>query len=176
MKLIRIEEPLIDESTQLKIRSLFDQCFPQYPSVRTYLKQLPNFRYLSFENEQLIGHLAVEYRMIRVSDEVCSIFGIVDFCIDEQYQLRRIGSQMLHELETLAKQCRIDFLVLQASEPAFYLHQGFQQADNLCRWLLIQEHQSIGLSQRRLPDSLMYKPLGNKTWENGLVDFLGSLF
>jgi hypothetical protein len=65
---------------------------------------------------------------------------------------------------------------LLAQLDTFYEKKGYQPADNPCRWLFIQNHEAIGLVSRKLPNSLLYKPIGDKKWGQGLVDFLGYMF
>lgn len=172
----RIEEFQIDSNTHQHIQTLFSHCFPEYPRGRSYYKQVPTFRYLEWEEDQLIAHLGIDYRMINVAGQIVAIFGIVDLCVAESHQSQKIAAHLLQEAETLARQNQIDFLVLVSSEHDYYRKHGFALVQNTCRWLLISEHQTLGVGHRRIEESLMVKPLGAKQWSEGLVDFLGAIF
>ena len=172
----RIEEHQISDTDHIKIQALFAQCFPEYPKERSFFKQVPSFRYLVWDEDVLVANLGVDHRMINMNDELVSIFGIVDLCVSIQFQSQQIASTLLAQLEELARQSNIDFLVLVTGEHQFYRKQGFELVQNTCRWLIINRDKSLGIGHRRISESLMVKPLGIKSWEEGLVDFLGVIF
>ncbi|MEM1323221.1 MAG: GNAT family N-acetyltransferase [Bacteroidota bacterium] len=176
MRIQRIEEFKISRRKRKAIGELLGRCFPEYPGQRTYYKQIPAFRYLVWADQRLVGHLAVEHRMMNVGGEIASIFGIVDLCVDQEFQSRKIASQLLQTLEDLGRKHKIDFLVLAAQEYELYENNGFHLVSNTCRWLMINEHQTLGVNHRSIDDCLMVKALGSKQWKSGLVDFLGHVF
>ncbi|MCB0580597.1 MAG: GNAT family N-acetyltransferase [Phaeodactylibacter sp.] len=176
MKLQHLQEYEIDEATEQAIAGLLGDCFPEYPNGRIYYKQLPDFRFLCWEDGALIAHMAVEHRMIGNDGQPCRIFGVVDLCVAEAFQHRRLASRLLSELTILGLRHRVDFLLLMAKDHSLYLSNGFRLATNTCQWLMISEHQTLGIAHRRVKSSLMVKPLGKKEWRPGLVDFLGHVF
>ena len=134
----RIEEYKIGARTHDKIRDLLRRGFTGYPADRSYFQQIPTFRYLVYQEKQLIGHMAVEHRMINMSEEVYAIFGIVDFCVDPDFQSLRIATHLLSEVEAEARKYGIDFLVLVAKDHGLYEKMGYQLRENICRWLIIE--------------------------------------
>lgn len=176
MKLERLCEFEIGETTEAAIAGLLGQCFPDYPRGRIYYKQLPDFRFLCWENNTLIAHMAVEHRMVNNDGQALRIFGISDLCVAEPFQHRRLASRLISELALLGLRHRIDFLLLMAKDHGLYLSNGFQLVANTCRWLMINEHQSLGIAHRRVQSSLMVKALGKKEWRPGLADLLGYVF
>lgn len=172
----RIEEFQIDEATHRTIWRLLQEAFPGYPEERSFFKQLPDFRYLLWEGDELAAHMAVEHRLINNADQLLYIFGVVDLCVAASFQQQKLASRLLEELTQLGKQHRIDFIVLQANEAKLYENNGFQLQENLCQWLLITQNKTLGVARRRIEQSLMVKPLGHKVWKPGLVDFLGHVF
>jgi len=175
-EIVRKEESGIGQQLKLSISQLLGQSFPGYPSGRIYYRQLPSFRYLASDGDELVGHLAVEHRMINAGGVPASIFGIADHCVAAGWQHRKIGSALLKAAEEDAISGEIDFLVLISSERGFYEQAGFSVEGNICRWVSIGDHVSIGLVQGRLPGSLLVKPLSGKKWGEGVVDFLGYMF
>ena len=176
MNIQRIEEFQISTATHQQIQTLFADCFPEYPKDRTYFKQVPTFRYLVWEKDRLVGHLGVDHRIIRVGNQSVSIMGIVDLCVDPAFQSQKIASNLIHQLDTLSQKHQIDFLVLVTGDHNYYRKHGFQLVQNVCRWLIINNHQMLGIGHRRIEESLMVKPLGDKPWNTGLIDFLGHIF
>jgi len=52
-------------------------------------------RALQYEGDLLVGYLGLDYRVIKVGDEVYKVLGIIDFCVDEQYRGKGIGTLMV---------------------------------------------------------------------------------
>jgi len=176
MEIRRIEEFEIDPTIEKSIQELLRKCFVEYPRNRTYYKQIPSFRYLVYKEKELIGHMAVEHRMMNIGGIVAKVFGVVDICISTDFQHQKVGSTLLQSLEDLGKKHAIDFIVLIAQDHQFYQSNGYHLHTNTCRWLMINEHQTLGVNHRNIDDSLMIKTLGDKKWNQGLVDFLGYAF
>jgi len=176
MDIQRIEEFRITPDQKEAIQQLLVDCFPGYPLGRTYFKQLPNFRYLVFKKEQVIAHLAVEHRMIALDQKPYAIFGVVDICVAPEHRKQNIAATLLDQLENLGRKHLIDFIILTASENQLYLNNGYQIQSNTCRWLFINDHQTLGVKNHHLSDALLVKSLGGKEWTPGVVDFLGTVF
>jgi GNAT superfamily N-acetyltransferase len=173
----RIEEFRIDPSAAAAIQRLLRACFPDYPPNRTYFRQIPNFRFLAWHGDgQLVGHCAIEHRLINNAGVVLRIFGIADLCVAPPQQHHRLATRLLGETEALARAHGIDCLLLLAKEHGLYLNNGFVAVDNPGKWLLIQNDQTLGVARRSLENSLLVKPLGERIWQSGLVDFLGHIF
>ena len=176
MEIKRIEEFAVDQKTSLKIEALLRDAFPDYPSGRIYFKQIPDFRYLVWEQQKLVGHMAVEYRLINVDGQVVPIFGVVDLCVANAFQHNNIASNLLSELAELGKKNAVEFIVLIAKDKELYRKNGFRSVKNTCKWLLINNHQTFGVGFRRIGDDLMIKGIGTMEWKEGVVDFLGPIF
>jgi len=85
MDIQRIEEFKITSSQKEAIQLLLSECFSGYPKDRTYYKQLPTFRYLAFQKDQLIGHLAVDHRMIAINQQQIRTKTSTRFCPTHRY-------------------------------------------------------------------------------------------
>ena len=176
MRIKRIEEFKVNKKQHSEISELLKLCFSSYPANRSFYKQFPSFRFLVFKEKKLIAHLAIIHRMIKVGETSAVIFGVSDLGVHPDFQHKKIASALLSELETLGEKYKIDFITLIAQDQKFYTKNGFQAVNNNCRWLIINEIQSLGLAQRSLDNALMIKPLSEKRWGHGMVDFQGSLF
>lgn len=170
-----VEEFRIDRNLEQSIRKLLQDSFQSYPD-RHYYKQVPNFRFYVMDQDHLIAHVAVEHRIIGMAKEPKSIFGIVDLCVAKDYKNRGIARELLKRVETLGQECEIDFAVLFADDDRLYSQVGYQHISNVCRWLMINEHQTIGVAKRSLSDCMMAKSLGNQHWVEGEVDLMGTVF
>jgi hypothetical protein len=83
---------------------------------------------------------------------------------------------MLAEVTELARTCGMDFIILFADDDRIYTRDGWARAGNLCSWLRIDEHTTLGLASREDTGALMVKATGQQAWPEGDVDLLGHLF
>ena len=176
VQILEVEEYRISPETRLLIAGLLGRTFPGYPNGQTYYMQLPAFRILAMQENKLIGQMAVEHRMINVGGTLFRIFGVADFCVDPAFRRQKTGTHLLEHLERLGAMASVDFVVLVAINHVFYELNGFFPVDNPCRWVAIRNHQTSGLVQDHLSGDLLVKPISGKKWEEGLVDFLGTIF
>ncbi|MFG2606564.1 GNAT family N-acetyltransferase [Streptomyces sp. NPDC048514] len=157
-----------------QIHGLLDECFPEYPG-RDYFKQLPQFRYLAWGDGGLVGHVGVEHRMIRNGSTPLRVFGLVDLCVTASARSQGLASRLISEIESDARSSGADAVILFADDPRVYLANGYRCVRNDGRWLMINEHETLGIAEKPL-DALMVKTLSGKRWESGVVDMLGYLF
>ena len=83
---------------------------------------------------------------------------------------------MLNHLEENCITYEINFLILVAEDRSLYKKRGFQSVSNTVRWLLINDHQSLGVMHGKLDKSLMVKATGKLKWNDGLLDLMGGVF
>ncbi len=177
MRTEKVPEYALSSAQEQEIRQLLDRSFEAYPPDRIHFRQLPDWRLLGYEAEgRLIGHLAVEYRIVNLAGDPIRVFGVVDLCIDPQFRGQHLAGQLLDELSGLAVGSKVDFIILVTSATGFYEPHGFVPVDNPCLWLMIQNDQSLGLVQRRLGPGLMVKATGARRWTGGTLDLLGHIF
>jgi ribosomal protein S18 acetylase RimI-like enzyme len=120
--------------------------------------------------------MGIEHRVITNTGIPSRIFGLIDVCVASSYRSQKIATTLLQQIEELGRTSKIDFLVLFADDSRLYAENGYQRVVNLCRWLKVDEHQIIGVSEESLSDCMMVKQLGEQTWQSGIVDLLGYLF
>ncbi len=176
MTITQQEEYNISQKLAASVNGLLQTCFPGFPPDRNYFKSMPSFRLLAWKKKKLVGHLAVVFRIIKIGSTTARVFGISDVCVHPDHRSNNVGSILLEHLEGLCSGYHIDFLLLIAQDHGLYKKQGFRPVDNTCRWLLINDHQSLGIMHGQLDKSLMVKTTGSLKWNGGLVDFLGGVF
>ncbi len=169
-----MEEFRLSRKEEEAIQQLLKAAYSVYPE-RTYFRQLPDFRYLVWEGEELLAQMSVAYRLVNNGGQLLRVFGIADLCVAPEHQHRQLGSQLLERLDALGRESACDFILLMASEPAFYRRHGFEPVSNTCRWLLLHREETLGIAQRSIDQALMVKPLGDKRWREGLVDLMGPM-
>jgi ribosomal protein S18 acetylase RimI-like enzyme len=177
MKIVRKIEFDIEPDAHKQIIELRNLCFPDNHKNRSYYKQLPHFRYLTYDNDFLIGHMGVDHRVISVGDSIFKIFGVIDLCVLPNYRGQGIATQLLTLLSTLAEEKAIDFLLLVADSDKLYTKNGFSYISSYCSFLRIHEHKNYGVALEKIDNDFMIKPIGTKTWnQSELMDLLGYRF
>jgi len=167
-------EHAIAPAMHAEIRAVLDECFPGYPA-RSYFKQLPHFRYLGRSGGQLVAHMGVDHRVVNNGGRVLQVFGIIDLCVTASARSRGHARTLLEEVEDLGRRSALDAVLLFADDPRLYLAAGYRRAPAVVRWLMVNEHEGIGIAERPV-DELMVKTLNDRDWGPGTVDLLGYLF
>ncbi|TVR89876.1 MAG: N-acetyltransferase [Saprospirales bacterium] len=171
-----IKEYKLDPEMAAKIAYLLQGSFSGYPRGKHFLHQLPSFRLLAESKDTLEGHVAIHHRIISCGEMIYNIFGISDLCVTEKSRKTGIATDLMTKLEQMAVEAQIDFLVLVTNVHEFYAKNGFERAENVCRWVMVQNNKSLGLVRRRVEDGLMYKKLSDLDWPNGELDLMGHIF
>lgn len=172
-----IDEFRLTAHQQSKVKTLLQTCFgtPQSAVTRIYYKQIPSRRLLVWHNDDLIGHMGSEHRVVSAARIPLKIFGVIDLCVQPECRSAGIASSMLQWLENLGKQYGIEFIILFALNPCLYERNGYFAPANPLRWTKIHDHEIIGIGEEVLPE-LMVKQLGDRSWPEGLIDLLGYQF
>lgn len=176
LKIEQVDEYAIDADTAQQIGHLLEESFPAYPQDRIYFRQVPTFRLIVKSEDQIIGQVGIDFRIMNNDNQLLRTFGIVDLCVRESARHKGIAAALIDRVESIGRNHDIDFLILWAKDQPFYEKRGFQEVNNPCRWLLIQNHQSYGLVHRRFGEGLMVMRLAEKEWRNGTLDYLGHIF
>ncbi|HAT7741654.1 TPA: GNAT family N-acetyltransferase [Vibrio vulnificus] len=165
----------VTEAQHKAIEALRNQSFPANKANRSYYKQLPHMRALQYEGDMLVGYLGLDYRAVKVGDEVYKVLGIIDFCVAEQYRGKGIGSLMLSEVSLFAKGKAVDFIMLISELDEFYLKHGYSKVEAVHSWLRLHEHTNYGVAVEHI-DELFIKSVSGKEWTKGHLDWLGYMY
>ena len=173
---LRVAEAEIGSELSGQLQSLLRACFPGYPS-RSYFKLPPHFRYIAMRSNGVVaGQMGVELRVIRVGDSVVRTFGVVDLCVRGSERSRGLASMLLAEVTAFARACEMAFVILFADDGRLYARNGWAHVTNLCSWVKIHDHTTLGLARQEDPGVMMVKAVGNRAWPEGDADLLGHLF
>ncbi|WP_214693799.1 MULTISPECIES: GNAT family N-acetyltransferase [unclassified Exiguobacterium] len=167
-----IGEALDKQLTELLVKS-FE---PLYPN-RRYFKQLPHLRLIAYEDEQIIGQVGLDFRMMNMKGKPIHVLGIIDLCVREEARGRGVGRELMEKIIALGEEYSIDFLLLFADRPDLYERVGFHTVSNTCTWLQIDDENQTtrGIGEARF-EELMIRQAGDKRWTDGKLDLLGYLY
>jgi len=176
MKIIKLNEYDIDNEAENDLQNLLIECFPDvYPLDRMYYKQMPHFRYLAYDEETLIAQVGLDYRAMNLNGSAIKVLGIIVLCVKKEYRGKNLASILLNKIDDFAKLHNVDFLLLFADTETVYLRNGFIRTKNICKWLKINEYETLGIGEEAI-EELMVKKIGQKEWEDGYLDLLGYLY
>lgn len=179
MKIEKVFEYDISNELEAAIQGLLIDSFPDiYPKDRIYFKQLPHFRFLAFNEEnQLIGHVGLEYRVMNLNGRAVKILGLIDLCVSQNCRSQGVGSKLLLEVDKFSEGRNIDFILLFTDKMNFYLRNGYKPVKNKCKWMKIDyETQTTNGIGHEEVDQLMIKEVGKAAWSGGDLDFLGYFY
>ncbi len=167
----RVAELAVGTALAREITGLLRECFPGYPD-REYYKLPPQYRFLA-DDGRLAGQLGFGLRVIRVGTEVLRVLAVEDVCVRRDARSRGVASRLLTEVTALARDARVDFLVLFADDERLYSRHGWVGVDNPVTWLKIHEHRTLGVAEPVPVAAMMVRPAQDATWPTGEVDLLG---
>lgn len=124
----------------------------------------------------LLAQMGVEHRVITNTGIAVRIFGLIDLCVTASHRGEKIATTLLQQVEALGRSNSVDFLLLFADDARLYLENGYERANNTCRWMKVDEHQTLGIGEESMSDCMLIKQIGEQKWQTGIVDLLGYLF
>ncbi|WP_231637301.1 GNAT family N-acetyltransferase [Paenibacillus sp. FJAT-27812] len=179
LKIDKVFEYGIGNELEASIQQLLTDSFPfLYPRDRIYFKQLPQFRFLAFNQEnQLIGQVGLDYRVMNLNGKPVRVLGVIDLCVSPNARSQGVGSTLLLEIDKFSVGRYIDFILLFADNMTLYLRNGYRPVKNKCKWVKIDNETQIttGIGLEQL-DELMIKKVGKIDWVEGELDLLGYLY
>lgn len=179
LNILKVFDYELTDDIRADLRKLLGECFADldYPSDREYFKQIPHFRLIAMDEMRLIAQVGLDYRVMNLDGVPIKVLGIIDLCVAEAYRSQGIASLMLLEIEKFSENKDVDFLLLVADNSSLYLKNGFRSHNNNCKWMKIDEKQSISFGMgHEMISEIMVKQLGNKEWHDGELDLLGYLY
>lgn len=180
MELQFINEFQISKSDSEEINSFLKRCFPDIDyEGRDHFKQLPHYRILAKDKGKIIGQLGIDFRVMNLNGQAISVFGVIDLCVDPQFQNRGIGKALMNELEIIAKNSsdKVDCLFLVTGDPPYYERLGFRITNLTTTWLKLDSFNNYGVSTEKIADAFfMVKEISDRKWVDGDLDLLGYMY
>ena len=177
MEIKQVQEFEVNGALDGQLRELLQASFePHYPN-RLYFKQLPHLRLIAFAEDRVIGQVGLDYRVMNLGGEPVRVLGIIDLCVHEDVRGKGVGRKLVEAVIALGERKAVDFVLLFADRDDLYVKAGFVHANNPCTWLQINDQQltTHGIGEDTFTE-LMIRPVGDKSWTEGTLDFLGYLY
>lgn len=142
---------------------------------RSFYKQRNHLRLVARDNGQLVGHIGVVFRVIRLGDRLAPILGLADVATAPDREGQGVASALLHETEKFAKDTQAAFILLFGDHP-IYEKRGFMPVKNTLRFLRIEDSRSEEIVTMPTK-SLHIMAVADLPWDDKAeVDLLGYIF
>jgi predicted N-acetyltransferase YhbS len=174
MQIERIDEVRLTAADEAQISVLIARAYDHDFGGRSYNQQRHHVRILA-RAPDIIGHMALTYRDIRVADVLTPIYGLAEVATDPDHRGRGIASAMLQAAIAEAKTSPAQFLLL-FGDAGLYSAAGFRPATHRLHYTVLNGARTRR-THRLLSRGLMVLPLRDQTWPDGAdLDMLGHLF
>ncbi|MCA0953694.1 GNAT family N-acetyltransferase [Mameliella alba] len=167
-----IAEPDLSLSDEARIADLLRQCFPTDFGGRSFYQQRPHMR-LVWRDRQILSHLSLFLRAIRLGDELVDVLGIGDVATAPDARGCGHATALLDHAVHKAGRARFAILI---GDRTLYDRAGFVAQSNPFRHLRIEGARTVEITDQTSP-FLRVRPLADSAWPKAeRVDFLGPLF
>ena len=166
----------LDPDTQGQIASLLPAAFNETFSGGHYFLHPHHLRLLARDAAgQIIGHLAVQLRSVRIGSEIWPFAGVADVAVAPSAQGQGVGQRLIDE--AIAEMRRRDVpLMLLFGASGIYRRAGFADARNLVTYADVDRAGSHGIIRAARHD-LMAQWLDGRAWDHRpALDLLGPKF
>lgn len=175
MQIDRIFEPDLSSANETAIAALLDAAFGGGYEGRSFYQQRPSVRFLLGDGKDIIGHIAICYRSVRLGERLLTVGGLIDVAVQPSRQGQGHAKQLLTDVEAWARNTKADALVLFGDHPV-YAAMGYQSKSNVQRYTQLVGASTGEVEERSRP-GLMVLPLRTLDWdENEVLDLLGFRF
>lgn len=175
MQVERIEEMRLTPADEAAIARLLAAAFDTGFGGRSFYQNRQHVRFVIRDREQVIGHMALGLRAIRMGDQLVTAAGLAEVATDPAHRGKGIASTLMTAVIAEAKASIADFLILFGDQP-LYAGTGFETKPN--RTLSVSMHGArTGAQETRQDDGLMVLQLRDIPWDDtALVDLVGFAF
>jgi predicted acetyltransferase len=163
----------VDVSAELdkQIRTLLCNCFikdqdTQVFSRQRYYNEMPEHRYMLWDKDHLIAHVAVHDKQVLIDDIRYPICAVAEVCVHPSYRKQGIVNIILEKIHLIRMEYGDAYSILFGDEEV-YSSSGYRCVDNLKALNLSQDWNVMGHTMVHVL---------NKKWPKGEVKLVGIPF
>lgn len=175
MQIERIDEYNLTTEDETRIHTLLVRAFDEDFGGRSFHQQRHHIRYIARDGDNIIGHMSLCYRSIRMGDALVRIMGLGDVSTDPDHQGKGIASALMSETLKEARASQADFYLLFGVRP-MYAGNGFRAVPNHVTHTELYGARTGKIATATNP-SLMVLQLRGSAWDDTApIDLLGFSF
>ena len=175
MQIERIEELRLTPADDAAIARLLKAAFGTDFGGRSFYQNRHHVRLVMRDGAQIIGHMALGLRAIRVGDRLVNAAGLAEVATDPAHRGKGIASALMTATIAEAQASIADFLILFGDQD-LYAGVGFETKPN--RSLSIAMYGArTGQHEHRQNEGLMVMQLRETVWDDTAeIDLMGFAF
>lgn len=171
-----IPEHQLTNADDAAIATLLARCFRTDFGGRSFFQTRHSWRHVLRHDRQIIAHLAVQLRAVRLGGDLVTIAGIADVATDPGHRGKGHAATLLQAALTTARYSPARHVLLFGTA-ALYPAAGFRPASNPLTYLDLTGATTGSLHRDRSEDHLQVLDLGPQVWDAiKPLDLLGGLF
>lgn len=175
MQIERIEEMRLTRADDVAIGRLLDAAFNTEFNGRSFYQNRHHTRLLVRQGGDVIGHMAVSVRAIRMGDTLCHAAGLAEVATHPDHRGEGIATALMHAAIGEARASVADFFVLFGDQP-LYAASGFVPFDNVVARQDMTDARGGAIKTDR-KDKLMVMSLSDLAWDpTARIDLMGFAF
>ena len=160
---------------EAQIARLLARSFATDFGGRSYFQQRPYFRLIWREGGQIIGHMAVMMRAIRLGGALVDVAGLADVATDPDHRGKGIAAGLLRATIAQVHRTQANYFVLFGTAALYGAH-GFFSAANMITYTDLRGAVTGAVKMEKAQE-LRVLPLSGRDWPGDApVDLLGHLF
>lgn len=158
-----------------QIAILLARCFPTDFGGRSFFQQRHHLRIVTRHQSQIIGHMGLMLRAVRVDGVLTDVVGLADVATDPDHRGRGIAAALLQAAIAEAKRSPAAHFLLFGTA-GLYTGAGFRKAANMITYIDMTGARTRNV-HREPARELMVLPLRDQPWDDSAaLDLLGTLF
>ncbi len=175
MQIERIPEWALTPALDAEIADLLARCFVTDFGGRSYFQTRHHLRLIHRPRGAIIGHMALQYRAMRLGDRLITVAGLAEVATDPAHRGQGIAGGLLQAAIAEAQASPAEFFLL-FGVARLYAAAGWRRVRNPMLWVDMLGARTHAI-RHETADSLMVLPLRGSDWDENLpLDLLGNLF
>lgn len=170
-----IPEHLLTNKDDEAIALLLARCFTTDFGGRSYFQTRHSWRHV-LRQPEIVAHLAVQLRAVRLGDDLVTIAGIADVATDADHRGKGHAAALLQAALATARQSPAHHVLLFGTA-RLYPAAGFRPVGNPLTYLDLTGARTGELHRDRPEEHLQVLDLSSQAWDGAKpLDLLGGLF
>ena len=175
MRVDRIDEMRLTAHDEGQIANLLALAFGTDFGGRSYYQQRHHARLVVRDGTQMIGHMGITFRAIRMGNTCVDIAGLAEVATHPEHRGKGLATTLLQAAIADVQQSMASFFLLFGDQP-IYRAAGFVEKQNKLRFTACQNVRT-GEIKDAASDGLMVMPLSDLDWDDSAtIDLVGHAF
>ena len=175
MQVERIEEMRLTQVDEEQIGALLDRAFGADYEGRSYYQQRHHVRLIMRAGTEILGHIALSLRAIRMDEQIVQVAGLAEVGTDPHYRGKGIATKLMAAAIQEARASVASFVVLFGDQP-LYAGSGFMTKRNILRFTPFIDVRTVSIKEVAKEGLMIWSCRGLVPVSFALIDLAGHAF